>query len=260
MNRARYLFRIDDVAPTMNWESFWTLMRLFQRSGVKPLLGIVPDNRDQRLAPEKAHPEFWDRMRLLQSEQAADFGQHGYQHLLMPINKGPRLKFSEFATLSYEEQLRRITAGQRLLRDQGILAEYWVAPHHSYDRNTLRALKSCGFKAVSDGAGLYPFIERGLVFVPQQFWRPRLMPCGVITILLHTNRVSGEEMRKIEEFVNQPLRFSSFSTEVENLRDTALRRAVNAGFSLLYHGCRAASAPRQEKSWVQTQTALIREG
>jgi hypothetical protein len=73
VNRARYLFRIDDVAPTMAWSRFSQLMTIFRRHGIKPLLGVVPDNRDSSLAPELARPDFWETMRRLQQDQLAEF-------------------------------------------------------------------------------------------------------------------------------------------------------------------------------------------
>lgn len=82
MNNARYVFRMDDITPTMDWQRFWALLRLFQRYHVKPLLGVVPDNRDHALDLQDPHPQFWDIINLLVERNSVDVAQHGYQHVL----------------------------------------------------------------------------------------------------------------------------------------------------------------------------------
>lgn len=38
--------RMDDITADMNWDNFFRLKELFDKAGVRPLLGVVPDNRD----------------------------------------------------------------------------------------------------------------------------------------------------------------------------------------------------------------------
>ena len=44
--------RMDDITPDMNWNNFNFFLQLFEEAGITPLLGIVPDNRDQSLSCE----------------------------------------------------------------------------------------------------------------------------------------------------------------------------------------------------------------
>ena len=39
--------RMDDITADMNWKNFLALKELFDRHGICPLVGVVPDNRDE---------------------------------------------------------------------------------------------------------------------------------------------------------------------------------------------------------------------
>ncbi|MGH9593805.1 MAG: DUF2334 domain-containing protein, partial [Bryobacteraceae bacterium] len=78
--RPQYLVRFDDICPTMRW-TIWNPIEDFLRSaGVRPILGVIPDNQDRHLKFEAADPRFWDRVRRWQS-WGWTIGLHGYQHL-----------------------------------------------------------------------------------------------------------------------------------------------------------------------------------
>ncbi len=235
MITSRCLFRLDDITETMDWRQFDTLMGLFSRFGVKPLLGIVPKNEDPALSFDEANPRFWGKMRELRTQDLAEFAQHGYTHVLTnpgsSIDQGLHQRKSdktEFVGKPFEEQLRRIRAGREILMDEGIDTSWWIAPRHSYDLNTLRALKLAGFTAVSDGISLFPYKEEGLIFVPQQFWRTKWakwLPIGSITICIHPGTVSRTEFVMLEDFLSSAPPIASFSDEVERVRQTPLQRA-----------------------------------
>jgi len=232
---ARYVWRMDDITPGMNWARFWAFIELFRTHGVKPLLGIVPENRDPNLCPEPEHPDFWHRLRDLGSSGAVEFAQHGYQHRYVSTAPGlltaaMRLKsHSEFAGLPFAEQERKIRLGRETLQREGIFTDAWIAPAHSFDRMTLQALARSGFRLVSDGIGLYPVERDGLIFVPQQFWRPRRMPFGVVTICLHTNHADEDDYRSVDAFLSSGARSAAF-TEAATPTDGVLETLANVAF------------------------------
>ena len=51
MNMAKYILRMDDIAPEMNWNLFWNYIEVFQSMDVL-LLRVIPDNKDQKLMLE----------------------------------------------------------------------------------------------------------------------------------------------------------------------------------------------------------------
>ena len=41
-----FLFRLDDIAENMNWDMMEQTTNLFDKFDVKPVLGIIPNNKD----------------------------------------------------------------------------------------------------------------------------------------------------------------------------------------------------------------------
>lgn len=60
------LFRLDDIAPGLKRENLSRLEALFDKYSVKPLIGVVPDNRDDNLVvDEYSIDEFWAYDKLM---------------------------------------------------------------------------------------------------------------------------------------------------------------------------------------------------
>jgi predicted deacetylase len=242
---AEYIFRMDDITPGMDWGRFSALIQLFQSHGVKPLLGVVPDNQDPALNIEPANPRFWDELRELVSADQVDLAQHGYQHVLTRrpgagiLNKQLGIKDeSEFAGEPYITQLAKVRKGRELLTANGLNTDYWMAPNHSFDFNTLRALRNSGFTAVTDGVALFPFRSEGLTFVPQQTWQPRWIPCGVQTICIHANHITPSDVRKLRVFLRRPLNFTRFSEVVANYSRGPIQQIADISFRAAYGGAK----------------------
>jgi predicted deacetylase len=212
---AQYLLRFDDLCPTMDrrrWERF---VPLLERYGVRPILAVVPENRDPGLcmAPEDAG--FWEEMRSWQGRGAA-IGLHGYRHLCLSEGGSlvPLHRRTEFAGLSLETQRAWIAAGLRILRSNGLEAGVWVAPRHGSDRHTAEALLQAGIGVISDGLGRRPVRWHGAVWVPQQLWGPAEKADGVWTICLHANTATDAAVGELERFLE---RFAGQFTTVERL-------------------------------------------
>lgn len=189
--------RMDDITADMNWDNFRKLKELFDRYEVRPLLGIVPDNRDPNLRCGTAREDFWDYMKQLERE-GWTLAQHGLLHCYTTGRGGlfPLNRFSEYAGVPFEEQKRMILEGRRLLQEKGIRTDIFMAPGHTYDRNTLRALRECGFTHVTDGFGKTPYRREGLVFLPIA---EKKSACfrggeGYTTLVLHANGMTEAEI------------------------------------------------------------------
>jgi len=256
MMKTMYLFRMDDITPGMDWNRFWALMQLFQRHQIKPLLGVVPDNRDPNLERCSRHPRFWEMLRSLVDSDAIDVAQHGYQHILVhrpdTALLGPSVgiykQLSEFAGDPFYDQDFRIREGRRILKQHGISTTYWMAPNHSYDKTTLRALRNNGFTAVSDGVALFPFSLDGLVFVPQTSWRARWMPLGVHTICLHTNEITPRQVKELRVFLRRPFHFTRFSTVATHISLSPAHITANRSYLFAY---KALWALRRSRSRIR---------
>lgn len=202
---AKYIFRLDDICPTMNWRNFNKLTGIFEKYGIKPILGVVSDNKDAKLVVEKPQEDFWEKIKNF-SQKGWVIAQHGFRHEHVN-DSGGILKIgnkSEFSNLSYVEQFEKIGKGKEILENRlGIKIKWWMAPSHSFDKTTCGVLKVLGFDFITDGIALYPFEKFGITWIPQQLWKPRSKLFGVWTICIHPNTIDDEYLRKLEIFIKR---------------------------------------------------------
>lgn len=202
--------RLDDITPDMDWQRFFKFKALLDKYQVKPLIGIVPDNQDENLkgTNEGAPEDFYGYIKELE-KQGWQIAMHGFRHIYTTKKGGmfPLNNFSEFAGLPYEQQKEMLQAGKKLLKEKGIETSLFMAPAHSYDQNTLRALRETGFSGLTDGFGVRPYRWKGLIFYPISFQLSRtLRQTGpdakerYSTMVVHTGTVKEEELGRYEEY------------------------------------------------------------
>jgi predicted deacetylase len=216
MPNCQYLLRFDDICPTMNWDTWEAIERQLVAHGIRPILAVVPDNRDPKLMVAPPAPDFWDRVRRWQS-MGYSIGLHGYQHVYVNSHRGlmKLTPHSEFTGLSFEEQDAKIKQGLAIFAEQGVHPDVFVAPSHSFDRTTLQVLQNHGLTTVSDGPWPFPHLERGEIFwVPQQLWRLAPKPSGVWTACHHPNEWKAKDLA---DFLNLVDQYSSQITDLASV-------------------------------------------
>jgi predicted deacetylase len=217
---ARYLIRFDDICPTMDWDKWQQIEAILIAADVRPLLAVVPDNRDPALAVAAARPDFWERVRGWQARGWA-IGLHGFQHRYVTGESGivGVNARSEFAGLPIEQQRDKIQRGLALFREQGVTADAWVAPGHSFDENTVSVLRESGIHVISDGYFAAPVRIHGMSWVPQQLWRFRDLMAGTWTVCYHHNSMSSAQCaalaHDVRRFAN---RLTSLRGALEHVR------------------------------------------
>lgn len=161
------LVRFDDICPSMDYVQFHIAIEEMDKRGIKPLIGIIPDCMDPSLEIEKPHEDFWNFVKDLQ-ERGYTIAMHGYKHVFDSHSRGNVVVRydSEFAGLSFEKQFEKIRKGKEILEVHGLNTDIFFAPGHSYDDNTLKALAACGFKYMSDGKSLKPYMKYGIKCIP----------------------------------------------------------------------------------------------
>ncbi len=203
----RIAIRMDDITPDMDWDKFGRFKAVLDEGGIRPLIGVVPKTQDKKLHICEDREDFWEWLGGLQRD-GWHIAMHGLNHVYRTDRGGlfPLNRQSEFAGLSFEEQLSMLQEGRRLLREKGIETDIFMAPSHSYDRNTLRALKAAGFRAVTDGFGRAPYIrgKEGLVFYPVSFRKEADLNSsrdGITTFVVHANTMSDKEFEWYRKLV-----------------------------------------------------------
>ena len=57
------LIRLDDIAENMNWDLMEKSEDLFDKYKIKPVLGVIPNNKDSELLSYPKKNDFWDIVR-----------------------------------------------------------------------------------------------------------------------------------------------------------------------------------------------------
>ena len=204
MKEPAYLVRFDDVCPTMDWESWAKVEKVLVSEGIKPIMAVVPDNRDEKLIAGEYDKYFWSKVRSWK-KMGWSIAIHGYQHLYQTNDPGlvGLNKYSEFSGLSYEQQSKKLQKALKIFETHDIKPNLWIAPAHSFDKVTVRVLSDLGIEVISDGFFKRPVKYMNMIWIPQQLWKFRHFRSGIWTVCYHVNGMKKEELERICSDLNQ---------------------------------------------------------
>lgn len=253
----RVAVRLDDIAPGMNWKNFERMMTLLSEKNAMPLLGVIPDCQDAKIAGMKGvteeEPEtFAARMKQLR-EEGAVIAMHGAHHVYKTENGGlfPLNRASEFAGLTLEEQEQLIGEGVEAMKAMGLETDIFMAPSHSYDENMLKALAGAGFHRLTDGFGHRPYRYHGMTFYPIAFSRSmveRSGSAGTVTVVYHVNTMRNRDFAEAEAFLSRveliPYKELLFLPTTRRMDGLQLIERIAAGFKRML----MSRKPRRKKS------------
>jgi hypothetical protein len=192
----RLIVRLDDACETMAADPWRRLESALDRLGARPIVGVIPDCRDPSLALAASDPRFWDRVRAWR-DKGWGVALHGLHHVYHPHPPAARslVPFhaeGEFTGLPFERQREIIARAWAVFQRHGVAPDFFMAPSHSFDRATLKALhQETPIRWVSDGLSYRPFSREGFKWLPQQIGRLwRLLPPGMWTLAIHPNTLS----------------------------------------------------------------------
>lgn len=204
-NNTGILIRIDDVCENMNWNLMSKLESLFDNYSIKPVLGVIPNNRDEDFLSFPRNDNFWDQVRKWQVK-GWEIVQHGDTHIYDRLcsKKSDYFEYgggSEFFGHPLDVQEKRIKNGLEKFKREKINIRSFFAPNQTYDENTFIALKNCGINEVIDGYGLMPYTEKNVKFIPQLFEKVVLLPFGIQSTKLHLHIWDENDYKKFENFI-----------------------------------------------------------
>ena len=230
-NYTGLLIRIDDIAANMNWANMNKCEVLFDKYGIKPLLGVIPDNRDEELYAYEKNDNFWNQVRAWQ-KKGWEISMHGFSHVYDQetykkdyFGYGGR---SEFYGHDYLSQELKIKKGLQIFNEKGVKIRSFFAPNHTYDKNTFSALKKLGIKNIIDGYGLIPYSENNLNFIPQLFYKEIMLPFGIQSTQLHLNYWNEKDYNNFEVFISKNNdKIINFEACLEKINNNYLTKLIN---------------------------------
>ena len=230
----KYLIRLDDASEYMDSEKWKRIEDLLSKYGIKPIVGIIPDNNDPNLVLRYDKiDDFWEMI-----SRWCDNGwtpaMHGCNHEYISTSGGlnPVNLRSEFAGIPLEKQKVKIRKGGGVLSEHGIRPKVFFAPSHTFDENTLQALvEESDIRIISDTVATDVYKKGAFWFIPQQSGSVRKLRLPLVTFCYHPNVMSDSDFEVLESFIKTNRKyFVAF--------DDSLLKDRN--MSLADHGVRAA--------------------
>lgn len=137
-----YIMRLDDASQHMDLNKWLKMEILLDKYNIKPIYGIIPVNKDPELLKYEKVEDFWELMNRWKEKKWVP-AMHGYTHVFETSEGGinPVNNRSEYAGVSLLRQREKIRKGYSVLKDNGIIPKIFLLPAHTFDANTLEALK-----------------------------------------------------------------------------------------------------------------------
>ena len=219
--------------PIDKWEKFEAF---FIKNGIKPIVGVVPDNKDEVLGNE-FDQNFWERIRNWEN-LGWSIAIHGLNHILKPIDETKTFfgfgKKSEFVGLAKKEQKKIIKKSLKLFNSNKVNPKIFMAPSHAFDKITLKSIKEVSsIKLITDGFSFRPFIKDDFIFIPQQLWSVKKIPFGLYTICIHPTTMNESEIELLLK------KIKSISQNIISLEDLNFQKIkefniVDSVFTFFY--------------------------
>lgn len=205
---SKYIIRLDDACPNMNHENWNRMEHLLDEYNVSPIVGVIPENRDSDFSWE-TDPDFWGKVGVWQ-KKGWTIALHGLHHTLQEHEPGrgyyqkSHSVHTEFAGISLDMQYKMLKKGIQIMEEHGIAPTCFFAPAHTYDTNTVRALRKCPeIQFVSDGYAIQAFRKDGMVFLPSICDGPFTMPFGLYTYVFHPSMMKEASFTRLEDFLKK---------------------------------------------------------
>lgn len=229
---TRYIMRLDDACPKMDFLKWDRMEDLLDKYHIQPLVGVIPNCLDPDMDKyESKETAFLERVKRW-GEKGWELALHGYTHVFETNEGGinPVHRRSEFAGHKLEIQQEKIRNGMDQLKQWKINPKVFIAPAHTFDENTLKAVKEiAGISIISDTVAIDSYYKYDMTFVPQQTGRARKLPFKLVTFCYHPNIMDEVMFNELEAFLESHNKeFVEFPIEETkrklSLIDIALRK------------------------------------
>lgn len=200
---SKYIIRLDDACEKRDIENWNKIEELLDRYGIKPLVGIIPHCEDPAMDKYPVDTNFWDRVDRWNAK-GWSIAMHGYNHVyntqcggINPVNQR-----SEFAGEPLAVQQEKIRKGIAIMREHNIEPEIFFAPSHTFDENTLEALRTeSNIRIISDTIAFDTYRDGEFTYIPQQSGSVRKLPFRVVTFCYHPNTMDEQSFVELELFL-----------------------------------------------------------
>ena len=123
-----------------------------------------------------------------------------------------------------------IRHGIDILKQYGIVTNVFFAPSHTFDKNTLIALKEeSNIRIISDTIANDVYFENDFYFIPEQSGRVRNLPFKLCTFCYHPNTMSDKDFENLEIFLKK------YYFKFVAVKEIELKKRLKSLFDKLLH-------------------------
>ena len=224
----RLLIRFDDLNPNMSKIVLEEIKNICKKYKNSILLCVIPFCKDQSLIKNKSLGEnFWEVMRICQKENSV-IGLHGYKHILTKNTSSqifPLSNKTEFSGVDFKKQFAMIKKGKDFLESKGLNVQFFAAPAHSMDENTILVLKNLNINVVSDGFFSSCTLWKGMKWIPLKTWRESSLFLGDLnTVCKHPREINGKYEFKLTHSIERTL--TSFESEINKIKKITISEII----------------------------------
>jgi len=222
-----YLVRLDDASEYMDDKKWKKIFDILSKYSIKPIIGVIPNNEDPKLTSKyEKNLKFWLEVKQWEKD-GMTICMHGYNHLYTTKSKGinPIGKKSEFAGVDLEIQRDKIRKASQIFKNNNIYTNCFFAPSHTYDHNTLKAIKDeSNINVIIDSYSSKPYSKFDFVFIPQQFGKFRHSLFKLTTFCYHPNTMDEEDFINFERFLaKNKSKFKDFtSIKIDDVKQMSI--------------------------------------
>lgn len=199
-----YIIRLDDASEYEDKKKWERIKKLLNKYEIKPIIGVIPNNKDNSLVKKyEKNENFWNEIKELK-ENGWIIAMHGFDHKYISNSGGinPIQKRSEFAGIPLKKQKQKIKDGISIFEKNGIYPDVFFAPSHTFDENTIIALKeNSNINIISDTIASDVYFKHGMYFIPQQSGKVRKLPFKTVTFCYHPNEMEDCDYKQLEDFI-----------------------------------------------------------
>ena len=227
---TKYIMRLDDACEKRNIESWDRMEKILDKYNVKPLVGVIPNCEDPCMNKYEKDDNYITRLNDWKNKDW-EIAMHGYNHVYSNKSGGlnPVNHRSEFAGENLDKQKDKIKKGILKLNQLGITPKVFFAPSHTFDKNTLLALKQeSNIRIISDTIAYDSYNKYGFTFVPQQSGKVRSLPFKKVTFCYHPNTMSDNDFLELEKFLQiNSSKFISFPASIVSRKLSLIDKCLN---------------------------------
>ena len=199
------IIRLDDASDKMNTKNWDRIEKILDSYNIKPIVGIIPINKDPDFQHYSTDNNFKQKLKNWEIK-GWYIAMHGYEHIFETNEGGinPVNQKSEFAGLDLETQRKKIKKGYHLLKTMGIEPKIFFAPAHTFDANTIEALRiETNIRIISDTIANDIYFKDDFYYIPQQSGKCRNLPFKTNTFCYHPNSMKANDFIELNSFLKK---------------------------------------------------------